>query len=206
MGYLVKELKTANLYGVQQEGFSYSLKYAEDNSELYRGTFPTSNNRNDFYSPEIHITDICSDGSAIYVVLICHCWCKYDYEFPMVSFQVVKIETRVISKDTDEDVKLRLASTRLWGASKKAYTVTSIESYKRDAEESQGDFPNDVAIKHEYSNIPFLRLKFTRNKRLRGSSAFAFPASTGEVFGISIGELGSNRNLDRFIDQCCIKS
>lgn len=205
MGYLIKELKNANLYGVQQEGFSYCIKYAEDSSEVYRGIFPTSNNRNDFYNPEIHITDIISDGSAIYIVLLCHCWCKYDYEFPMVSFQVVKMGTRAISKSSDEALQLKLLVATLWGACRKAYCVFDKEEYERTDEETQGDFPSDVAISHEFSTVPFFRLNLARNKKLRGVSAFAFPVSRGTIFGILVGEYNYGMVLDRYVDQCCIK-
>lgn len=205
-GYLLKELRNANLYGVQQDGFSYVLKYAEDGSELYRGTFPTSNNRNDFYNPEIHITDILSDGSAIYIVLICHCWCKYDYEFPMISFQVVKIGTRCISKDSDEDLRLKLLCAVLWGECGKAYSVFDKEFYESTVEETQGDFPSDVAIRHEFNNVPFFGLNLARNKKLKGVSAFAFPVSRCTIFGILTEESGYSRSLDRYVDQCCIKS
>lgn len=206
MGYLIKELKNANLYGVQQEGFSYCIKYAENGSEIYRGTFPTSNNRNDFYNPEIHITDIISDGSAIYIVLLCHCWCKYDYEFPMVSFQVVKMGTREISKSSDEALRLKLLVATLWGESSKAYVICDRDRYKRTEEETQGDFPSDVAIGYEFRNVPIFNVVLTRNKKLTGISAFAFPESKCTVFGVSVEEYTYGMYIDKYIDRCCIKS
>lgn len=198
-GYILKNLATASLYGVQQDGFSYKICSAENGSVIYEGEFPKSNNRNDLYCPEIHITDVTSRGTNIYISLLCHCWCKYDYEFPMFSFQVVKITTRVLSRTKQGELKLKLNNAVLWGYTKKAYTALSVDDYKRAEAETQGDFPSDVAINSEYAKEPIFTLHWRKNKKLTGYSALIFFLDVHKIFGnVVFGEDNNHVELDPY--------
>lgn len=112
----------------------FEISIFGSNRVLYRGKFPTSNDRGDFFDMSIHISKVARFKNSILVEVTASVWCKYDIEVPMFMFQIINLPITDIG-NASLSIYTSMALT----------TANSIHEY----DYMQGDCPDNCCISSE---------------------------------------------------------
>lgn len=143
LGFKIDKFEKSSVV-LKTSGNRFEISIFDSNRVLYRGKFPTSNDRGDFFDMSIHINNVVRFKNSILVEVTASVWCKYDIEVPMFMFQIINLPMKDID-NTSLSVYTGMALT----------TANSIHEY----DYMQGDCPDNCCISSEIGQNKYIEDK-----------------------------------------------